>query len=122
MEEAVRQRINEYIKSKRFSVNALSKIIDVNQKTLNNQLTGSSSLNVNTVCAIIEKFPDLSTEWLLRGAGAIEGIKRTERTNKEEGVEKSLYIQLMERQLEEEKKRSQDYWNTIQKLIGNGQG
>lgn len=67
--QTVNERINIFLKSKRYSVNALSKELDVGQRTLNNQLAGVTSLGCGTVCAIAERFPELSAEWLLRGIG-----------------------------------------------------
>lgn len=67
--QTVNERISIFLKSKRYSVNALSKELDVGQRTLNNQLTGVTSLGCGTVCAIAERFPELSAEWLLRGIG-----------------------------------------------------
>ena len=109
MEEAVRQRINEYIKSKRYSINALSKLLEVNQRTLNNQLSGNSALSVNIICAILDKFPELSAEWLLRG--------KEERATGLNTGEDTKYIKMLEAQLEEEKLRNRGYWDMIQELV-----
>ena len=39
------------------------------QTTLNTQLRGESALSVLVVVKILEIFPDISAEWLLRGEG-----------------------------------------------------
>lgn len=108
MEEAVRQRLIEFLKNNRYSVNALSKLLDINQKTLNNQLSGVTALNINTVCSILNKFPELSAEWILRGE---EGTA---------GADSSAKVEMLQQLLEEERQRSKEYWNMIQKLIENG--
>lgn len=69
MEDAVLLRINEILKEKELSVSKLSREIGVVQTTLNRQLTGVSKLNHNTVNAILNRFKDISTEWLLYGRG-----------------------------------------------------
>lgn len=110
MEDVVRERISLYLKNQRLSVNALSKELGVNQKTLNNQLGGASALGVNTICAIAKRFPELSMEWLLRGNGDINLMHQKINDG-------SFYVDMLKRQLDEEKERSKEYWTTIQTLI-----
>ena len=64
-------RLNAVLKSKRYTINALSKEINIKTRTLNNQLSGTTALTADTVCAIAEMFPDVSAEWLLRGIGGM---------------------------------------------------
>lgn len=72
MQDAIVQRIRTFITLNRWSVNSLSKAINVPQMTLNRQLSGVSSLSVETIAAILTTFPLLSAEWLLRGDGPME--------------------------------------------------
>ena len=51
------------------AVNSLAKQINVAQATLNPQLRGDRTLAANIVVKILEAFPDISAEWLLRGEG-----------------------------------------------------
>lgn len=111
MKQAVYERLNALIKGKRYSVNALSKELNMNQKTLNNQLTGNTPLSVDTVCAIAKLFPDVSADWILFG------VEPMLRTGLEKGGDNSELVALLQKQLEEEKERSNKYWETIQKLI-----
>jgi transcriptional regulator with XRE-family HTH domain len=110
MEQTISERLAEILKSKRYSVNALSKELDINQKTLNNQLSGKSALSVDVVCAIAKRFPDLSTDWILFGR---EPMQRPGQNDKEQPE----MVELLQKLLEEEKERSDKYWETIQKLI-----
>lgn len=71
MQQSISERLNTFLKSKRYSVNALSKELGLNQKTLNNQLNGSSALSIDTINSILLRFPELSAEWLLRGVGSM---------------------------------------------------
>lgn len=46
--------------------------IGVQQRTLWNQLNGQRKLSLETVEAIIENFPEISAEWLMRGTGEMK--------------------------------------------------
>lgn len=72
MQNAIAQRVKDFIDSKRWSVNSLSKQINIPQMTLNRQLTGVSAISVETISAILTTFPNLSAEWLMRGIGPME--------------------------------------------------
>lgn len=67
----VKERVNELLISQSLSVRKLSEQIGVQQKTLNNQVSVSNpaSLTLETILLILERFPNVSTEWLLRGNG-----------------------------------------------------
>ena len=112
MAQTIAERLTILLKNKRFSVNALSKELGLNQKTLNNQLNGSTSLSADTVCAIIRLFPDVSLDWLMLGEGTML------RSGSEPGADSNNHEEFLLHLLEEEKERSRQYWNTIQKLIG----
>lgn len=71
MEETIYQRVKCILEDKSISVNALSKQINVAQATLNPQLRGDRTLAANIVEKILEAFPDVSAEWLMRGVGAM---------------------------------------------------
>ena len=49
--------------------NSLSRKCGTNQKTLNNQINGETSVSLSTILLILEALPDVSAEWLLRGSG-----------------------------------------------------
>ena len=69
----VKERVNELLISQSLSVRKLSEQIGVQQKTLNNQVSVSNpaSLTLETILLILERFPNVSTEWLLRGNGSM---------------------------------------------------
>ena len=56
---------------KQVSVNALSKLVEMSQTTLNTQLKGERALSANVVSKVLSVFPDVSAEWLMRGVGAM---------------------------------------------------
>lgn len=70
MEDIVTQRVNEFRQSLGLSILAFSKAININQTTLNKQLKeGGCGVQVSTLTQILDTYPDLSAEWLLRGEG-----------------------------------------------------
>lgn len=71
MEVTIYQRIKCILEGKSLSVNALSKQINVAQATLNPQLRGDRTLAANIVEKVLEAFPDVSAEWLMRGVGTM---------------------------------------------------
>ena len=71
MEVSIYQRVKCVLEDKSISVNALSKQISVAQATLNPQLRGDRTLAANIVAKILDAFPDVSAEWLMRGVGTM---------------------------------------------------
>jgi transcriptional regulator with XRE-family HTH domain len=68
-EIAVKQRAEQILKAKDLSVNLFAKSCGVSQQTLSDQFRGRCKLSYSTISALLEYFPDLSAEWLLRGEG-----------------------------------------------------
>lgn len=64
-------RISIIIESTGLNPTSFAAKIGVQQMTLWNQLNGKRKLSLETVVAIIENFPDISTEWLMRGTGSM---------------------------------------------------
>lgn len=71
MEETILQRIRAILGDKSISVNALAKQIKVAQATLNPQLRGDRALSSHIVELILNEFPDVSAEWIMRGKGSM---------------------------------------------------
>lgn len=71
MEVAIFQRIKLILEDKQVSVNALSKLVDMSQTTLNTQLKGERALSANVVAKVLIAFPDVSAEWVMRGVGTM---------------------------------------------------
>lgn len=68
-EDAVRQRINSVLEKEKSSIYALSKETGVEQTKLNRQLSGTSRLSFETIKVFLQRFPRISTEWLINGVG-----------------------------------------------------
>ena len=75
MEITIYQRIMLILEDKQVSVNALSKLVDMSQTTLNTQLKGERALSANVVSKVLVAFPDVSAEWLMRGVGTMYSNK-----------------------------------------------
>ena len=71
MEATIYQRIMLILDNKQVSVNALSKLAEMSQTTLNTQLKGERALSANVVAKVLSIFPDVSAEWLMRGVGTM---------------------------------------------------
>lgn len=67
MEEIVKQRIRELLSKKDISVTFLAKTVGANQKTLNNQINGDTSLSTSTLLLIKQAIPEIDFDWLLNG-------------------------------------------------------
>lgn len=68
---SIYQRIMLILDDKQVSVNALSKLAEMSQTTLNTQLKGERALSANVVAKVLSVFPDVSAEWLMRGVGTM---------------------------------------------------
>lgn len=70
------KRINELIEAKcgDRGATAFSKLIGIHQVTLNNYILGKRKLSLEVVEAVLNAFPEVSAEWLLRG----ENVKAIE--------------------------------------------
>lgn len=65
----VRSRINQLLKEKGITQNAVADGDAPVQKRLNAQLSHGRAISLDTVLRILSAFPDISAEWLLRGSG-----------------------------------------------------
>lgn len=62
-------RIKEVIAFSGLSVRAFSIKCGISQKTLDNQVKGLRSLSLDTTASVLHAFPEISSEWLIRGKG-----------------------------------------------------
>ena len=68
MEQTVNQRVKMIIDKSGLSVNAFASRIGVSQGTLNNMLKRGTEPSVKTICAILDAFPNVTSDWLLHGS------------------------------------------------------
>lgn len=69
MESEVKERVRMILRENKTNPTKLSKLFGLNQKTLNNQINADTQLSVSIILLILEHFPSISAEWLLRGKG-----------------------------------------------------
>lgn len=62
-------RVSAVIGDKKLSRTAFSKLIGMPQTTVNNYILGIRSISFEFAERILEAFPDISAEWLMRGKG-----------------------------------------------------
>ena len=67
--EDVRKRPQQVMLEYDSNPTQLAGIYKVNQKTLNNHINGNVEVSVSTILLVLDAFPDLSADWLLRGKG-----------------------------------------------------
>ena len=77
-------RIKNVIAYSNLSIRAFAIKIGVNQPTLDRMIKGINALNLNCVIGILSAFPEISSEWLMRGVGEM----LLSDTPKKEDVEK----------------------------------
>ena len=63
------ERIKTLIAYLGLSTRAFAIKCGLRQNTLSNQLNGMRELSLSTVAAILEAYPEVSAEWLMRGNG-----------------------------------------------------
>ena len=71
MNESVLERINHLIDDCGESKNALANKCDMAPQTFGRYVNGDNKITVSLVSSLLEVFPDLSAEWLLRGEGSM---------------------------------------------------
>lgn len=114
MENVVYRRVNEILANKQVSVNALSKLVGMAQTTLNTQLRGERALSVFVVVKLLEVFPDISAEWLLRGEGEMY------RDNSEQKKEISLTNPQDDSIWKAKYEAIKDCYDTLVSTLGSG--
>lgn len=63
------ERIKTLIAQMGLSTRAFALNCGLRQNTLSNQLNGMRELSLSTVLAVLAAYPELSSEWLMRGEG-----------------------------------------------------
>lgn len=63
------ERIKSLISQLGTSTRAFAIACGLRQNTLSNQLNGMRELSLSTVMAILNTYPQVSTDWLMRGVG-----------------------------------------------------
>ena len=65
----IKERMQMVLDDKGSNPTQLSKAFKINQKTLNSQINGDTSVSASTIQLILSAFDDISAEWLITGNG-----------------------------------------------------
>lgn len=95
MEKRIKERAKQALKELDISVASVAKFRGLSDRTLLDQINGSSKIGAATLEALLAYRPDLSAEWLLRGEGEMlissvvptEGQPREHRENTDQIVD-----------------------------------
>lgn len=68
-ESNVKSRLRAALEAYNENPTSLAGKFNVNQKTLHNQINGTTAVSISTILLIAEALPEMSLEWLLRGRG-----------------------------------------------------
>jgi len=96
MENNVNGRIAEVIKAHHLSNNAFAKSINKSSSAINFMVDGRSKPSFDVLEAILEKYPEVSTSWLITGEG--EMWKANEAVKVDENAYLNSYLEKLEEQ------------------------
>ncbi len=91
MEDFVRQRIMSVFSANNTNPTKFSKENKAMQKRLSRQLNGGASVTYETISSILDSFPDISAEWLLRGEGE---MYKSDDKNINDNFDNSQYVSI----------------------------
>ena len=69
MEDEVRQRISQILDTQGVTISAFAKRNGENQSKMSKQIKHSTTISLHTILLLLNQFPNISSEWLLRGTG-----------------------------------------------------
>lgn len=98
-ENIVKQRIREILSTKESNPTKLAKEFSVNQKTLHNQINSDVQLSVSTLLLVLSAFPDVSTEWLMRGVGNMLLIEQPQQKSNPQASDAEAEIEKLKMQV-----------------------
>lgn len=67
--EEVRKRIRQVLDKKGTTITAFAKSNGENQSKMSKQIKHDTAISINTILLLLNQYPDVSSEWLLRGKG-----------------------------------------------------
>lgn len=114
--EDILGRVKQIQIAKSTSVAHFSRLLGMQQVRVNNHLRGSSDISSEMLIRILDVFPDVSAEWLMRGVGDMYSTNSLESVASLYGVENEK-LQFRIRELEEEKAKIKIQVETLRSLI-----
>ena len=80
MESAIKQRIQAVLQRFDSNPTQFAKAYNLNQKTVHNQINADTQLSASIILLILEYYPTISAEWLMRGKGEMFLSEKSEET------------------------------------------
>lgn len=90
MESAIKQRIQAVLQRFDSNPTQFAKAYNLNQKTVHNQINADTQLSASIILLILEYYPTISAEWLMRGNGEMFLSEKSEETASSEEKNEEL--------------------------------
>lgn len=122
MEDIVRQRIIAIFQEKKTNPTRFSGEDKAMQKRLSRQLNGEASITSETILGILNTYPDISAEWLLRGKGEMLIASSQNEEKEEEALAESLFRNVLVEFMSMVNKRLKSIDNNTQSSVDKLEG
>lgn len=122
MEDIIRQRIIAIFQEKKTNPTRFSGEDKAMQKRLSRQLNGGASITSETILGILNTYPDVSAEWLLRGKGEMLIASSANEKKEEEALAESLFRNVLVEFMSMVNKRLQSIDNNTQSSVDKLEG
>lgn len=122
MEEDLRVRFKEVLSFYKSNINQLSKGDKAMQVRLSRQINNGATITFETVSNILDTFPDVSAEWLLRGKGEMLIASSANEKKEEEALAESLFRNVLVEFMSMVNKRLQSIDNNTQSSVDKLEG
>lgn len=122
MEEDLRVRFKEALRFYKSNINQLSKGDKAMQVRLSRQINNGATITFETVSNILDTFPDVSAEWLLRGKGEMLIASSPNEKKEEEALAESLFRNVLVEFMSMVNKRLKSIDNNTQSSVDKLEG
>lgn len=122
MEDIIRQRIIAIFQEKKTNPTRFSGEDKAMQKRLSRQLNGGASITSETILGILNTYPDVSAEWLLRGKGEMLIASSQNEEKEEEALAESLFRNVLVEFMSMVNKRLKSIDNNTQSSVDKLEG
>lgn len=122
MEEDLRVRFKEVLSFYKSNINQLSKGDKAMQVRLSRQINNGATITFETVSNILDTFPDVPAEWLLRGKGEMLIASSPNEKKEEEALAESLFRNVLVEFMSMVNKRLKSIDNNTQSSVDKLEG
>jgi hypothetical protein len=122
MEEELRSRFKEVLNFYNSNINQLANGESSTQVRLSRQINKGASITYDTIAILLEAFPKVSAEWLLRGKGEMIVASSPNEEKEEEALAESLFRNVLVEFMSMVNKRLQSIDNNTQSSVDKLEG